>query len=564
MSLSRNAAEHRDRDGIGMLGRGVLAALAVLAGHFAGPAVAHAQVFQVQGGGSSLFEGYGGVVNIWGNGYDASIGVGYLDGLRLGWSARRLLGGRDTLRLGNDALPFRLPTDVFGSGTAILAQGASLQRRRGRTTLLAFGGASANAVAAPYFSSNTPARGMAYLWLQRDVSRRLTVGAHAVATDRQTLLASARWTPSSGITTSVTAGMGSNAPYAAAALDARTTRLDVQAAAVHLGNGFRRASAPMPLQSETERENVRLTWRATPTLSLSVARQHFWQDSAFRGLPQRATLDQASASASLLGATVSSGWFLSGAGGVRNLSSSLGVRRDVGTRLQGEFYLLRVWAPQPSRVTTPVFLLRESVTPRLSLLQVISYEQGRASVNFGGTVSTGMSSLSLDYQVAHSPYLTANPFVQSIGLNARLQVGGYALTLGSFVTPDGRVHYSAQGSTFFYRGAPGGGALPAVSVRAHVAGYMIKGRVVTEDGAPVDGAALEIGGELVFTDSRGNFFHRRPTRQPLAIRVALEEFLSPGKYEVTSAPGEGTPEHDDRAKALTIVVRRVVEGVPRR
>lgn len=564
MPLPRNASEHRDRDGVGTLGWGALAALAVLAGQLAGPVVAHAQVFQVQGGGSSLFEGYGGVVNIWGNGYDASIGIGYLDGLRLGWSARRLLGGRDTLRLGNDVLLFQLPTDLFGSGNAILAQGASLQRRRGRTTLQAFGGASANAVAAPYFASNIPSRGMAYLWVQHDVSRTLSVGAHAVATERQTFLASARWTPAPGIATSATAGTGSNAPYAAAAVEARTTRLEVQAAAVHLGKGFRRAFAPMPLQSETEAENVRLTWRATPALSFSVGRQHFRQDSAFQGLPQRATLNQASASALLLGAAVSSGWFLSEAGGVRNLSSSLGVRRDVGTRLQGEFYLLRVWEPLPSRVTTPVFLLRESVTPRLSLLQVISYEQGRASVNFGGTVSTGMNSLSLDYQLAHSPYLTANPFVQSIGLNARLQVGGYALTLGSFVTPDGKIHYSAQGSTFFYRGAPGGGGVPAVSVRARVAGYIIKGRVVTEDGAPVDGAALEIGGELVYTDSRGNFFQRHPTRRPLAIRVALDEFLSPGSYAVVRAPGEGTPERDDRARALTIVVRRVRDGVHRR
>jgi hypothetical protein len=122
---------------------------------------AAAQVFQLQGGGSSLFEGYGGVLSVWGNGYEGSLGIGYLDGIRLGWSARRLLAGRDTLRLGNDALPFHLETDVFGGGSAILAQGASLQRR-GRTTLQALGGAS-DAVAAPYFASNTPSRAAAYV-----------------------------------------------------------------------------------------------------------------------------------------------------------------------------------------------------------------------------------------------------------------------------------------------------------------------------------------------------------------------------------------------------------------
>lgn len=537
-------------------------ALWALAGVAAVPSLARGQVFQLQGGGSSLFEGYGGVLNVWGNGYEASLGVGYLDGLRLGWTARRLFAGRDTLRLGNDALPFVLPTDVFGSGSAVLAQGASLQRRRGRTTLQAFAGASANAVAAPYFASNAPSRAMAYARAQYDVSRTLSLGAHVVATDRQTLLASVRWVPALGIATSAAAGVGSNAPYAAASLDARTTRLDVQAAVVHLGDGFRRASAPMPLQSETERENLRVTWRATPTLAFTVGRQHFRQDSAFQGLPQRAAVNQLSANVTLLGTTLASGWFLSEAGGMQNLSSSFSARRDIGARLQGEFYLLRVWEPEPSRVTTPVLVLRETVTPRFSLLQVITYEQGRASVNFGGTVTTGMSSLSLDYQVAHSPYLTANPFVQTIGLNARLQLGTYALTLGSFVTPDGKVHYSAQGSTFFYRGF-NGVPTPAAAASVRVASFMVKGRVVGEDGAPVEGAALEVGGALVYSDSKGNFFHRRPTRHPLSIRVVPDEFLSPGTFAVVEAPETATPDRDGRAKPITVVVKRVTVGATR-
>lgn len=521
------------------------------------PGQAPAQVFQVQGGGSSLFAGYGGMLNVWGNGYEASLGVGYLDGLRFGWSGRRLIGGRDTLRIGNDALPFVLETDVFGGGSAILAQGASLQRRRGRTSLQAFAGASANAVAAPYFASNTASRAMAYSRLQYDVSRTLSVVGHAVATNRQTLLGTVRWTPALGMTTSATAGVGSNAPYATAALDARTTRVDVKAAYAYLADGFRRASAPMPLQSELERENVLVTWRATPQLSLSAGRQHFRQDSVFRGIPQRAALDQVSVNTTWLGTTISTGWYLSRAADTRNLASSFSARRDFGPWLQSELYLLRVWEPAPSRITTPVLLLREAITPRLSLLQVITHDQGgRTSVNFGGTISSGMSMLSLDYQVAHSPYLTVNPFVQSIGLNARVQLAGYALTLGSFVTPDGKVHYSAQGSTFFYRGIVGtGGATGGGSGR--VDSYVVVGRVVDEGGAPVEGAAVEIGGELLYTDSRGRFFHRRSVPRALPLRVVLDDFLVPGTFALVRAPTDVTPARDDRAIPIAIVLRRV-------
>jgi hypothetical protein len=536
-------------------------ALATLAILGAGPSPAPAQVFQLQGGGSSLFEGYGGVVNVWGNGYEASLGVGYLDGLTLGWSARRLLGGRDTLRVGNDALPLVLDTDVFGTGSVILAQGASVQRRRGRTTLHTFAGFSANAIAAPYFASNRPSRAMAYARAQHDVHRTLSLVGHAVATTRQSLLGSVRWTPAQNLTASATAGLGSNAPYAAAALDARTTRFDVRAALVAPGRGFRRAQAPMPLQSELERENLLVTWRPLPSLSLSAGRQHFRQDSAFRGIAQRASLNQISAAGSFLGVHLSSGVFASEAAGARNVSSSLSARRSAGPWLEGELYLLRVWEPEPSRITTPVLLLRERITPRLSLLQVVTRDRGRTSVNFGGSFTSGMHAISLDYQVAHSPYLTANPFVQTMGVNARVQLGGYALTVGSFVTPDGRVHYSAQGSTFLYRGmgprttsslAGGGGG--------RVANFIITGRVVDEAGVGVEGAAVEIGREVVYTDSRGHFFLRRSARDTLTVKVLLDDFLAPGAYEVVRAPDTATAMRDSRAgaaPAVTIVLRRV-------
>ena len=520
--------------------------------------LARAQVFQLQGGGSSLFAGYGGMLNIWGNGYEASLGVGYLDGLKLGLSARRLIGGRDTLRVGNDALPFVLETDVFSGGSVILAQGASLQRRRGRTTVHAFAGASASAVAAPYFASNSPSRAMAYLRAQYDVSRTLSLVGHAVATDRQSLIGSLRWRPSLGVTASAAGGLGNNAPYAAASLDARFARVDVKSTYAVLGERFRRASAPMPLQSELEKENLLVTWRARPNVSVTVGRQHFRQDSSFRGLPQRATLSQISATTQLRGASISSGWFLSAAGHARNVSSYFSARRDITARLQSELYLLRVWQPAPSRITTPVLLLREVVTPRISLLQVITRENGRSSVNFGGTVNRGMSSLSLEYQVAHSPYLTINPFVQTIGLNARVQLGGYALSIGSFVTPDGKVHYSAQGNTFFYRGMSQSTGQLVGGGSGRLDSYIVLGRVVDESGASVEGAALELGGELVYTDSRGRFFQRRATPRKLTVRVVLDDFLVPGTFEVVRAPTDVVPTKEDRAVALAIVVRRVV------
>src|SRR5262245_59167812 len=107
-------------------------------------------VVEVQGGGSSLTGGYGAAANFWRNGVEGWVGLGYLDGLRVGAFAQKTIG-KDTLRLGNDALVIRYPTDVFGNGYNLLVQGASYIRTQGRTAIVAFGGASSEGQPAPAF-----------------------------------------------------------------------------------------------------------------------------------------------------------------------------------------------------------------------------------------------------------------------------------------------------------------------------------------------------------------------------------------------------------------------------
>jgi hypothetical protein len=512
-----------------------------------------AQVFQVQGGGSSLIEGYGGVLNVWGNGYEGTLGIGYLDGLRLSASARRLLG-RDTLRLGNDILPLELETDFFGYGNAMMVQGAGIQGRRGRTAIRAFAGASASALASTLFSASRSERPLGLLSIERPMTERLTLSGVAIGTRRQSIFGSARWQPTQGITGVLTGGIGSNVPYGAAGVDARSSRFDVKALYAQAGHGFRRAAVPLPYQSEVERENVLATWRLSPDASVSIGRQHFRQDSALAGTAQRASLDQIFANGRYFGTALAGGLFDSRSGGVHNVSSYLSARRDLRSWLQTDLHLLRVWAPRPARATTPVLHVREILSPRLSLLQVFTLSGGRTSASLGGSFSSGLSSISVDYQVVHSPYRTADPFVQAIALNARVQLGSYQLSVGSFVTPDGRVHYSASGSTFFYRGEVRGGPV-GESIRFDR--YLVHGRVVDDSGSAIEGAAIEIGGEVIFTDSQGRFFQRRSLARALTLRVLPEDFLVHGRFEVVSAPAQVTPQREERSVPLVIVLRRL-------
>jgi hypothetical protein len=75
-------------------------------------------------------------------------------------------------------------------------------------------------------------------------------------------------------------------------------------------------------------------------------------------------------------------------------------------------------------------------------------------------------------------------------------------------------------------------------------------------GAPVRGAALRIGEDLVFTDSRGSFFVRQKKERPYAIEVLTDEFLVPGRYEVLTAPDQVVAGPEEAPGEVRIVVRR--------
>lgn len=521
------------------------------------PRAGPAQVFELQGGGSSLYQGYGGALNVWGDRFEGNVGLGYLDGLRFSVFLKHLVG-RDTLRLGNDAIGVRFATDVFGGSHALLAQGVGFRRATKRSVLFAFAGASAAATPAPFVNALTQDQPIGVVQAERALSPTVHLTTHALFSSRQTVLQGIRWESPTGLEAGATGGMGGNQPYGAVSVASKRERLDVRASYVRMGDHFRRTGVPTPAQSEMDRENVLVTFRPADGFSLGIGRQNFRQDSTLPGTPDRATLNQLFGSARLAGVNLGAGVFESRTPDMRSVSSYVTASRELTSWLQTDLYLLRVWAPALVEATTPVLYFREHVSPRLSLLQVVTRANGRTSVSFGGALTSGLTSLGLDYQIVHTPYHPERPFVQTIALNVRLPLGDYRVSAASFVTPDGRVNYTGSASTFFYAGdVVSGGARP---VEIRFQRYIVEGRVVDESGAPVDGAAIAIGGSTVFTDSRGQFFIRLSEKRPVPVRVLLDEFLAMGSFEVVSAPPSATPQLERQRTPIRVVVRRVPPG----
>jgi hypothetical protein len=534
--------------------RGRLLPILIVAALVGWPAALRAQVFELQGGGSSLHQGYGGALNVWGDRYEGNVGIGYLDGVRFSVFLKRLIG-KDTLRLGNDAIPVRFATDVFGGSQALLAQGGGIRRATRRSQLRAFVGASANATPAPFVNALRHDRIIGVVQGERQLSPTVRTTTHALFSTRQTVLQGVEWKLPNGIALGSSAGIGGNQPYGAASFSFSREAVDVRASYVGMGDRFRRTGVPSTVQSEADRENLLVTLRPASGFSFGIGRQNFRQDSTLPGVADRATLNHVFGSARLVGTNLSAGVFDSRTPGSRNLSSYASATRDLTRWLQTDVYVLQVWAPTTVKSTTPVVRLREFISPRLSLLQVVTHANGRTSVAMGGAFASGLTTLGLDYQVVHTPYRRTQPFVQTMALTVRLPLGNYRVNASSFVAADGRVNYSGSASTFFYAGDALSGASKPVELRFER--FIVEGTVVDESGVPVDGAAIAIGGTTVFTDSRGRFFVRGSSSRAVPVRVAFDEFITDGQYELVSAPPTATPKRERDIAPIRVVLRRL-------
>lgn len=518
------------------------------------------QVLQVEAGGNSFTGAYGGRVHIWGPRYEGWIGAGYSGDVRLagflktGW-------GRDSLRLGFDAYALTLPTDLWAGSPYLVTQGGSWQRTLPRVRLHAFGGVAGVGVSAPFVNTSQSEKPIGALRVETALSPTVAAQTLVVAARRQSLLQSVSWKLPGGYgQAAFTAGSGANRPFGAAVWRFNNDVVDVSAGYTLIDVGFRRADAPLPTASELRRENLLVTIRPSRLTQLTVGRRNFFvaHDTA---ATVRYTLNQASIGAALAGWRVHGGVFDSRSGFGHVVSTFSGIGRDLGSRAAADFQLTES-RPVGAPVSRMLMLgLREDVRYDLSLSQYLTYSGGSLSGNFGGTLRRGFTNISLSYQTLYVPTRRPDPFVRALTLDVRLQLGNYSTSLSTTVDPSGNVSYNAAGGTYLYVGQPalGLGGAPFV---IRIQRYIIRGIVVDESGAPIEGAALELGGQTLLTNSRGEFFLRVDQRKWQELRVLFDQFLAVGQFEPSDVPEAIQPGGEDSALPVRIVLRRVV-ALPR-
>jgi hypothetical protein len=515
----------------------------------------NAQVFRVQGGTSTMLNAQGGSVEFKAPKYDGSVNLGYFAGhLRYG-AENRYQMRRFTLLTGDETVPFVLPTDVFDASHYFSVRGIGITHKDGAGKYYAFAGTTSTWLGTGLFNAATSDDPVGMLFYERKISDHFKFFSRDIVSRRQTLLQGLEWEPNRSVKASLTGGIGSNQKYLAASFDAETEKLIFRTSYVLTGKSFQRISLATPLSSEVTKGNAQVLYKPLDFVSFTAGHQNLLEPLTLGGTMQQATVNQLSADFHVQKFYFGSGQFSSSSGGLGTQGTNVYVGRRFGRlfEVNQNWFQSKSQGQPSSRILSGT--IRENFSSRLSLLQLISRTNGQTTFAFGGDFTSNRLMLQADYQNLYLPFRPDHPFQQALALNASVRVAGpMQITAASNVDPTGHLRYTFGMSTYMYRMS---GMMSARSETFSIAKFLVEGVVKDDQGNPVEGAALHIGKEVVYSDSTGAFLVRMSKHGPFPLSIAPEEFTANGAYETVSAPPAVRAEMDTAAARVEIVIRRV-------
>jgi hypothetical protein len=526
----------------------------------------YGQVFELNGGTSTLYQAQGGTLAAHGASYDASMGAGVVAGKLVGGMTLSRAWGKSTLIGGSDYIPFVLPTDVFDTSHFLIGLGAGIQTKVHDTDIFAFAGATSNQFDSPFFQGARAEDPAGILFLKKQLMDHLKATSSEVFSRQITAIQGLEWTPVKNLQVSASAGVGGNQPYGAAGLVYGQRWLDMKAEYVEAGSQFHRVALDAPLTSEPDRENVNVTVRPASFLSFSAGRNNYLSPLAGTQTNVRSDVNDVSGSVRLLGTGVSASYYHSSFEGNSNDATAYTADRSIFSLLHATSSYLES-RPNDAPVTRSfVTNLTEILTPRLNVSELISRSQGQTTVSFGGGLLSNVMSITADYQTYYVPERNSAPFEQALIVDVTLHLfRGISLHGGTFVAPDGSLKYTADTHAVEAREGSSGAAGPVDTglVRASIGSMLLRGRVLDTEGHPIAGAALMIDNLLVYTDDDGFYYVRERKEHTHQLRVMVNQFLNGGTYRVVSAPETIRDTYDKNEPETVVVVAKVVETAKR-
>jgi hypothetical protein len=527
--------------------------LALVAG-FVSPL--HAQYISVEAGASNLMPAQGGSISFEGPKFSSYLGAGNFGGIfGLGTYVKTTIGSHQ-VTLGDQPILFDLPTDIFGTNHYFLTRGMGVTAKTGKANLFIFAGGTALARGAQFFQTAKMDSRAGMLFMDVPLSPKLHLYSKMVISRKLTSVEALDWHPRKWLQTGVAAGVGSNEPYFAATSDVERNWLSLKAGYISAGDQFRRVTAPSVYASELDRENILAVMKFSSGAVLTLGHQNFLQpQSADPSAPYlRASVNQAQGSFDAAQFRLGAGIFQSHSAVASNLAGNLSVARRITNSIDFGASYFRTLSGQIPPVSSLSTSIRETLSPKLSLLQIVNYSEGRTNVLFGGSYVTNRFTVSVDYQTLYMPFLV-NPFSQGISISLRVRLfKSLQVNAQTFRSGDGHLRYTASGDTLLttkFRAAGSNGEDSFKHLR-----YTVRGHVQDQTGRPIEGAAIRIGEQLVFTSEDGKFFVRRNKAGNLTLEVVLTEFLNSTPFHLVLAPSSVRVFPEALAPDIEIVLER--------
>lgn len=515
---------------------------------------AHAQVFEINGGNSSLYEAEGGSISMEMPGFDTTIGAGMIGGHFTYGAKMEKVIGPSVYSAGDQQIDFLLPTDVFDPSHYLFARGFGLKTKREGMDLFAFGGTISTLYETPIFEGAGFGTGMGFLSLRRQITPKWQIWSDTIISSKMTQITAVQFEPAHRVVLAAAGGVGANQPYAAASLNLSRRWADVLASYIAAGPNFRRVVVSSPIQAEPDKGNLLVTVRPTHFLTLSGDTQSYIVPNITTNQNESSSVRSGSATLQVAKAILSGTVYDSSAMGETNHAAAFTAARDFThwVRVMSDYMVSK---PKGMSGSSSLFTtVTETLNQHISVNESISNSNGQTSLLYGGSLLTNLLTVSANYETFYVPVNTASPFQESLMLDVSLHLFGRATLHGaSFVGPTGQMLYTATADALAVHGMA---SLPGEE-QPDMGNSVLRVQVVDPENHPVEGAALLVDARPVFTDQDGYFALREHKPRQHKLRVLTDQFLDGGNWAVRSMPAVIRSSEREKEAAAVVVVSRI-------
>lgn len=363
----------------------------------------------------------GGSVEFLAANYQGRFSLGYFqDRFGLGGSLRSEY--RDyTVTVGDESVPFILPTDFFNSSQYFMARGLGLTRTTEQSSIFFMAGLTSVGLGTGFFQIAQSEQRVAVLFLEQKLRYNLRLFSRNIVSGRQTSLQGLRWDAAKWVSASMTAGTGSNQPYAAVGADLHAANFAVKASYVDAGSDFRRITVSSPLFSEVNHENIEVAYQPFHAFGIMAGHHNVLDELTPKGPFSAASVNSVTASFNIARVYFGAGVFNSGYSGRTTAGTNLYAGRAIASRFEvtGNYFQSRF---EGVSLTTLSGTMREMFSRRFSLLQVVSHSNDETTLAYGGEFLANRFKVNADYQNVYLPFRPNRPFEQALSVNASLRV----------------------------------------------------------------------------------------------------------------------------------------------